>query len=123
MKFLLCRHCKNMTGVIHDSGVPMICCGEPMTAITANTVEASKEKHIPVISFAGGKLAVSVGSVAHPMLPEHFIEFVYVQTSKGGQRKNILPGSAPAVEFTFIDDSPIRVYAYCNLHGLWATDI
>lgn len=119
MRFLLCKHCKNMVGVIHNSGVPMICCGEEMTLIVANTVEASKEKHIPVISYAGGKLSVNVGSAAHPMIPEHFIEFVYVQTVKGGQRKNLLPGAVPAVEFVFTDDEPVAVYAYCNLHGLW----
>lgn len=123
MKFVFCKHCKNMAGVINDSGVPMVCCGEPMTVITANTVEASKEKHIPVITYAQGHMTVNVGSIAHPMQPEHFIEFVYVQTAKGGQRKNLLPGASPLVEFAFTDDEPVTVFAYCNLHGLWATVI
>jgi len=121
-KFYICRHCGNLIGMIHDAGVPMICCGEKMEALAANTVEASGEKHVPVAVVEGDVVTVSVGSVHHPMIPEHYIEWVYLQTEKGGQRKAFQPGEEPVVKFTLIDDKPVAVYAYCNLHGLWASE-
>lgn len=122
-KFYICRRCGNLVGMVHDSGVPMICCGEKMEALVPNTVEASGEKHLPVAVMDGNVLRVHVGSVAHPMLPEHFIEWVYVQTDQGGQRKALKPGDAPEVSFCLGDDKAAAVYAYCNLHGLWITEL
>ncbi len=122
-KFYLCEHCGNLVGMIHDSGVPMICCGQKMTALEPNTVEASEEKHLPVVKVEGNTVTVHVGSVDHPMVPEHFIQWVYVQTGKGGQRKSLQPGEAPSVSFCLGDDKPVAVYAYCNIHGLWMTEI
>ena len=122
-KFYICRRCGNLVGMVHDSGVPMICCGEKMEALVPNTVEASGEKHLPVAVMDGNVLRVHVGSVAHPMLPEHFIEWVYVQTDLGGQRKALKPGDAPEVSFCLCDEKATAVYAYCNLHGLWMTEL
>ena len=122
-KFYICRRCGNLVGMVHDSGVPMICCGEKMEALVPNTVEASGEKHLPVAVMDGNVLRVHVGSVDHPMLPEHFIEWVYVQTDQGGQRKALKSGDAPEVSFCLGDDKAAAVYAYCNLHGLWKTEI
>lgn len=122
-KFYICEHCGNIIGVIHDAGVPMMCCGQKMTKLEAGTVEASREKHIPVVSYEGGLVKVNIGSVDHPMVPEHSIEWVYLQTDRGGQRKNLAPGEAPAVVFAVADEKPLAVYAYCNLHGLWAAEI
>ena len=76
-KFYICRHCGNLVGVIHDSGVPMMCCGQKMEALEPNTVEASGEKHLPVVAVEDGAINVNVGAVNHPMAPEHFIEWVY----------------------------------------------
>ena len=101
----------------------MICCGEKMEALVPNTVEASGEKHLPVAVMDGNVLRVHVGSVDHPMLPEHFIQWVYVQTDQGGQRKALKPGDAPEVSFCLGDDKAAAVYAYCNLHGLWMTEL
>ena len=109
-KFYICRRCGNLVGMVHDSGVPMICCGEKMEALVPNTVD-------------GNVLRVHVGSVDHPMLPEHFIEWVYVQTDQGGQRKALKSGDAPEVSFCLGDDKAAAVYAYCNLHGLWMTEL
>lgn len=109
--------------MINDAGVPLKCCGEKMELLDPNTVEASGEKHIPVVSVNGDEITVTVGSVEHPMLPEHFIEWIYLETEKGGQRKGLKPGEKPEVKFIVTDDKPISVYAYCNLHGLWKTDI
>jgi len=122
-KFYICRHCGNLIGMINDSGVPVQCCGDDMEQLIPNTVEASGEKHIPVVTVENGTLTVNVGSVDHPMVDEHFIEWVYVQTENGGQRKELKPGGDPKVVFTLGDDKPVAVYAYCNLHGLWMTKI
>ncbi len=122
-KFFICEHCGNIIGVIHDAGVPMMCCGQKMTQLIPGTVEASAEKHLPVVTADGNKVKVEIGSVAHPMAEEHSILWVYVQTDKGGQRKNLAVGEAPSVEFALCDEKPVAVYAYCNLHGLWKTEV
>ena len=101
----------------------MKCCGQSMTKIEAGVVEASREKHIPVAVVEGDKVVVSVGSVAHPMTAEHSIEWVYLQTNKGGQRKALNPGEEPKVVFALADEQPVAVYAYCNLHGLWKAEL
>ena len=123
MKFFVCEHCGNLVGVIHDAGVPMMCCGQKMTQLIPGTVEASVEKHLPVVTVDGDKVKVEIGSVAHPMAEEHSILWVYLQTDKGGQRKNLAVGEAPVAEFSLLDEKPVAVYAYCNLHGLWKTEI
>ena len=122
-KFYICRHCGNLISMVHNAGVPVVCCGQKMDPLVPNTVEASGEKHLPVFSIEDGVVSVSVGSVAHPMIPEHFIEWVYLETEKGGQRKAFSPGEAPEVKFWLGDDKPVAVYAYCNLHGLWMTKV
>ena len=122
-KFYICRHCGNVITKIHDAGVPVICCGQKMEELIPNTVEASGEKHVPVVSVDNGVVSVAVGSVAHPMIPEHSIEWVYVETEHGGQLKKLSPGSAPEAKFHLGDDTAVAVYAYCNLHGLWATQL
>ncbi|HCT64129.1 MAG TPA: desulfoferrodoxin [Lachnospiraceae bacterium] len=122
-KFFVCKHCGNLIGMIENSGVPIVCCGEKMTELVANTVDASLEKHTPVVNVNGDKVEVTVGSVEHPMLDEHFIKWIYLETKKGGQRKSLKPGEAPKATFAVADDEPVAVYAYCNLHGLWKTVI
>ena len=122
-KFYICSHCGNIIEKINDAGVPVICCGQPMDLLEPNTVEASGEKHIPVASVEGSVVTVNVGSVDHPMVPEHFIEWVYVETENGGYRKELNPESAPNVVFQLGSDKPVAVYAYCNLHGLWMTEL
>ena len=122
-KFYVCSRCGNLVGMIKESGVPMMCCGQKMDELVPNTVEASGEKHIPAVKLGDGVVEVNVGSVDHPMAPEHFIEWVYVQTEKGGQRKALKPGDAPHVTFALGDDKAVAVYAYCNLHGLWMTKL
>lgn len=122
-KFYICRHCGNLIEMVHDAKVPVFCCGQKMEALVPNTVEASGEKHIPVVTLKGNEVHVNVGSVDHPMVPEHFIEWVYVETEKGGYRKALNPGSDPNVVFSLGDDKAVAVYAYCNLHGLWMTQL
>ena len=122
-KFYICEHCGNMVGLIEDKGVPLVCCGEAMKELVPNTVEASAEKHLPAVTVSGNSISVQVGSVAHPMEEAHHITFVYVETECGGQRKCLKIGAEPSVTFCFDDDKPVAVFAYCNLHGLWKTEI
>ena len=122
-KFYICEKCGNLVGMIHSSGAPMSCCGQKMTALKPGTVEASHEKHIPVVKISGDKVVVEVGSVEHPMAEEHSILWVYLETDKGGHRKSLEVGKPPRAEFAIADEKPIAVYAYCNLHGLWKTEI
>ena len=96
-KFYICEHCGNLIGMIHDAGVPMMCCGQKMTKLEPGVVEASHEKHIPVVSIDGNIVTVTIGSVEHPMLEEHHIEWVYLQTDKGGQRKCLEVGKPPSL--------------------------
>lgn len=120
-KFYYCKHCGNLIGLVLNKGVPLVCCGEDMTELVPNTVEASKEKHVPVVKINGNVVTVLVGSVPHPMEEAHHIDFIYIETKNGGQRKGL--NTDPKAEFVLIDDEVIAAYAYCNLHGLWKTDI
>lgn len=123
VKFYICKHCGNIITKIEDSSVPVVCCGEKMSEIVSNTVEASVEKHLPVVSVEGNVVNVAVGSVAHPMAEEHHIGWVYLETCCGGQLKYLAVGGEPVVSFAVNDEKPLAVYAYCNLHGLWKTEL
>jgi superoxide reductase len=105
-----------------DAKVPVVCCGEKMEELIPNTVDASGEKHVPVVTrLADDKIKVEVGSVAHPMLEEHHIAFVYVETKNGGVMVNLK--DEPNAEIMVPVDEVVAVYEYCNLHGLWKVDV
>lgn len=119
-KFLVCRHCGNMVAVVKESGVPIICCGEPMVEVKAETADAMLEKHVPQFEVVGNVVKVRVGEVEHPMLREHYIEWVSIQTKQGNQRKELKPGTAPEVCFALCEGDRVQaVYAYCNIHKLF----
>lgn len=120
-KFFKCNHCGNLVGMVLNKGVPLMCCGEKMQELIPNTTDASLEKHVPKVTVIGNKILVEIGSIPHPMTAEHYISFVYLETENGGQRKNL--SGEPKAEFEVINDKPISVFAYCNLHGLWKTEI
>ena len=121
-KFFNCRHCGNVVEKVVDSGVAVICCGEKMEQLVPNTVEASGEKHIPVVTRIDEcTIKVEVGSVPHPMLPEHHIAFIYVETEDGGIRINLK--DKPEAIVCTCSSKPVAVYEYCNLHGLWKTEL
>lgn len=123
VKFFLCTHCGNIVGLINDAGVPLMCCGQKMKPLVPGEIEASAEKHVPVVDIDGNTVKVSVGTDAHPMTEEHSIKWVYLLTDRGGHRKCLSAGETPEISFALIDEKPIAVYAYCNLHGLWKKDI
>ena len=120
VKFYVCKHCGNIYAAVKESGVKVKCCGEDMTLIVPGTVDASKEKHIPVYKKEGNKVTVTVGSVIHPMEEAHYIEWISIQTKQGNQRKVLNPGQEPVACFCLCEGDEVEaVYAYCNLHGLW----
>lgn len=119
-RFFVCEHCGNMIAMVKDKGVPVVCCGQKMTELIPGTVDAAVEKHVPVYSVEGNKVLVTVGEVEHPMIPEHYIEWISIETTFGNQRKELTPESAPKAEFALTEgESVVAVYVYCNLHGLW----
>ena len=121
-KFYKCNHCGNVIVKVVDAGVPVMCCGEKMVELIPNTVDASGEKHLPVVTVLdNNSIKVEVGSVHHPMLPEHHISFVYVETENGGIQVN-LKDKPEAVVYVG-EEKTIAVYEYCNLHGLWKTEL
>lgn len=123
MKFYICEHCGNIVTKIEDKRVPLFCCGQKMTELVPGTVDASLEKHVPVVEIDGNTVNVKVGSVTHPMIEEHYIQWICLETDKGTQIKYLKAGEAPEATFVLTDEKPVAVYEYCNLHGLWKTDI
>ena len=120
MKFYVCKHCGKIIVMLKETAVPTICCGEAMKELIPGTTDAAVEKHVPVISVNGNKVTVTVGSVAHPMAAEHYIEWILLATDKGNQRKLLKPGEEPKAEFMLLDgEKAVAAYEYCNLHGLW----
>lgn len=120
MKFYQCAHCGQIVAIVKGTGVPIMCCGEAMKEIVPGTTDAAVEKHVPVIEVNGTNVTVTVGSVEHPMLSEHYIEWIALETKSGNQRKTLSPGDAPKACFAICEgDEVVAAYAYCNLHSLW----
>ena len=120
MTFYKCAHCGNIIAHVHDSGVRVVCCGEEMKPLVPNTSDGAGEKHVPVITQEGNIVTVAIGSVAHPMLEAHFIQWIILETTAGRQRKELKPGEKPVAVFALTDgDEVVAAYEYCNLHGLW----
>ena len=113
-----CEVCGNIVEVVHASGGTLVCCGQPMTLLKENTVDASKEKHIPVVEKVEDGILVKVGSVEHPMTEEHHIEWIEVHTENKIYRKFLKPGENPQAIFK-VDEEVVFVREYCNVHGLW----
>ncbi len=120
MKFYRCDHCGNIVTFLNNSGVPVMCCGQKMTELVPGTVDAAVEKHVPAVQTEGAKVQVKVGAVEHPMLEEHHIQWIAVETNLGSQIKYLQPGKAPEASFVLAEgETLVAVYEYCNLHGLW----
>ena len=123
MEFYICEHCGNIIAMVKNKGVPVKCCGQNMTRLEAGTSDGAVEKHVPVCSIEGDIVTVRVGSVDHPMLEEHYIEWIAIKTAQGAQRKLLKPGDAPCAVFALAGgDSFVEAYAYCNLHSLWRSE-
>lgn len=113
-----CNVCGNIVEVLHAGAGELVCCGQPMKLQQENTVDASKEKHVPVIEKIDGGFKVKVGSAPHPSTPEHYIEWIELIADGKTYRQFLNPGDAPEAAFE-IDSKQVAARAYCNLHGLW----
>jgi len=113
-----CNVCGNIVEVLHGGAGELVCCGEPMEHLKENTVDAAKEKHVPVIEKTATGFKVKVGSVPHPMKPEHFIEWIELVADGAAYRKFLAPGGAPEAEFCLAAQK-VSAREHCNLHGLW----
>lgn len=125
MKFKIyrCPHCGNIIIKLVDSKVKPVCCGVAMQELKPNTVDAALEKHVPVVAKGAGEVKVTVGSVLHPMLPEHYIEFVAIVTNLGWRVNHLKPGDLPETTFALAKGEKVKkVYEYCSLHGLWLAE-
>lgn len=123
-KFYACEKCHVIIEEICGGKEQFSCDGVGLTELKANSTDASQEKHVPVVTKEGNRITVSVGSVIHPMSEEHSIEWIYLQTKHGSQRVNLSPVGKPEAIFLLPEnDAPVAVYAYCNLHGFWKTDL
>lgn len=124
LKFFVCKHCGNVVEKLYDSGVEVICCGEPMMRMEPGTSDGAVEKHVPVYTVEGSTMHVQVGEVPHPMLEEHYIGWIWLATEKGGQRNWLSPGDEPRADFVLNPaDKPVAIYAWCNIHGLWMAEV
>ena len=123
LNFYLCEHCKNVAIKLVDKGIPLVCCGEKMTALVPMQSDGALEKHLPVLAFDGDTLTVTVGEVLHPMLENHYINFVVVELVDGYLIKHLSPASQPVAKFNVKKDDVVAVYEYCNLHELYKVDV
>lgn len=122
--FYRCPHCGNIIVKAVDSGVPVVCCGAPMEELVPNSSGASAEKHLPVVALEGSQLKVEVGAVIHPMTEEHLISLICLESSEGFRLVPLTAQDQPGCTFALgEDEKALAVYEYCNLHGLWKTEL
>ena len=120
MRFFKCEVCGKIIAAVNMKPCPTMCCGKEMVEMVPNTVDAAKEKHVPVCKVNGNIVEVVVGEVAHPMTEEHQIDWIAIETETGNQRKVLKAGAEPKATFALVDGDKVKAaYAYCNLHGLW----
>ena len=124
VRFFKCAHCGNVAVKVYDQGVPLSCCGQAMEELIADTADGAREKHVPQVAVEGATVRVQVGEVAHPMTEEHRIALVVLVTEKGYQVAPLSAQDAPEATFAVAPgDAPVKVYEYCNLHGLWVAQV
>ena len=120
MKYYVCQHCGNIIEYVKESGIPVMCCGQAMTELVPGTSDGAQEKHVPVVTVDGNRVSVVVGAVAHPMVEEHYIQWIVIETEKGCQKVKLNYTDEPKAEFLLAEgDKFVSAYEYCNLHGLW----
>ena len=124
MKIYRCNKCGNILVVVNDGGVVPKCCNEDMELLKANTTDGILEKHVPVVEIYDGTIEVKVGEIEHPMIEDHYIKMIMLETDKGCCLKFLTPGEKPETKFKLCgNENPIAVYEYCNIHSLFKKDI
>lgn len=121
VKFYYCEICGNLTYLLDEGEGEMICCGEPMKLLTAGTTDAATEKHVPYLKRDGNHLEAVIGEVEHPMLEKHYITWIAAVQGDRVIFQHLSPGDEPKACFE-LQDGPVEVYEFCNLHGLWKAD-
>ena len=119
---LYCKHCRNLLEFVQQNNPKVVCCGQEMTILKANSTDAANEKHVPVIEDKGDFIQVTVGSVEHPMTPEHYIVFIEVLTENRVYRKELKPEDKPTAKFPIKRSEIVEVREFCNLHMLWKSE-
>ena len=120
MKFYVCEHCGNIIEYVKQTPVPVMCCGQKMTEMIPGTSDGALEKHVPVVILDGDTVTVEVGSVEHPMVKEHYIQWIAIETTRGKQMVKLEYTDRPRAEFKLAEgEAFVTAYEYCNLHGLW----
>ena len=124
VQIYVCEKCGNCFIVGYKTGCTPVCCGQPMTLAVPNTVDAAQEMHVPVVTVEGSKVTAKVGSVEHPMTPDHYIASIMLETDRALQVKYMRPTDKPEMTFMVAPgEKPVAVYEYCTKHGLWKTDL
>ena len=119
LQFFKCEHCGNVAVKLFDEGPALFCCGQQMTELVPDSVDASVEKHVPVVEVTDD-IKVKIGAEEHPMIDTHWITMIVLETNRGFQYVELQPGDKPEAEFTLAPgENPVAVYDYCNIHGLW----
>lgn len=121
-QFFKCRKCGKIIEIVNKGCPVLVCCGDEMTELKANTTDGASEKHVPVIETNGNSVTVKVGSAVHPMEADHYIQWIEIETDKGVQRKYLTPGEEPKAQFTLTGEKLLAAYEFCNKHGLWKAD-
>ncbi|MBP3577077.1 MAG: desulfoferrodoxin [Lachnospiraceae bacterium] len=120
MKYFVCENCGNIVEYVKESGVPVVCCGQRMTELVPGSGDGAHEKHVPVVTVSGDKVLVEIGEVEHPMVEEHYIQWIAIETTRGYQRVKLSPADKPRAEFCLAGGEEfVAAYEYCNIHGLW----
>ncbi|XFA98541.1 desulfoferrodoxin family protein [Candidatus Izemoplasma sp. B36] len=123
MNIYYCKHCKRIC-YTYPVDSTLVCCGDEMTLLQAKTEDVGNEKHLPVVKkIAENKISVKVGSVTHPMLENHWIQWIFIENGDRYLIKTFNPGEEPAAEFDVDLSKPVKVYEFCNIHGLWMTEL
>ena len=123
MKYYICEHCGNIIEYVKETGVPVMCCGQKMTEMVPGTSDGALEKHVPVVKVEGDTVTVLVGSVEHPMVEAHYIQWIVLETNKGSHKVNLSYTDKPQAIFKLTDgEEVVTAYEYCNLHGLWKSN-
>lgn len=122
--FYLCKRCKNLVALVNKGGGQLVCCNEPMQKLVPGESDGAVEKHVPVVNVEKNTVTVSVGATLHPMMEEHYIMWIALETTEGVLIKKRTPQDEPKAEFLLSEgEEAVCAYAYCNLHGLWKSEI
>lgn len=123
LQFFKCEHCGNIAVKLFDEGPALFCCGQQMTELVPDSVDASLEKHVPVVEITDD-IKVKIGAEEHPMIDTHWITMIVLETNRGFQYVKLDPGDKPEAQFTLAPgENPLKVYDYCNIHGLWVKEV